>query len=101
MPTGVLMPVESMSMRVLMGIVQALLRPGICTASFIAVDQFIRRAAAMRDDFAVVVLDVHGGPFGFRLEADGGFNHVQRRGIGGGFGAAGLAENRFRLRETI
>ena len=63
MPTGVLMPVESMSMRVRMGIVQALLRPGICTASFIAVHQFIRRAAAVRDDFAVVILDVHGGPF--------------------------------------
>jgi hypothetical protein len=27
-PTGVLMPVESMSMRVLMGIVQAFARPG-------------------------------------------------------------------------
>ena len=28
MPTGVLMPVESMSMRVLIGMVQALVRPG-------------------------------------------------------------------------
>jgi hypothetical protein len=56
--------------------------------------QFVRRAAAVRDDFAVVVLDVHGWPFRFRLEADGGFNHVQRRGVGGGLGAAGLAENR-------
>jgi hypothetical protein len=36
MPTGVLMPVASMSMRVLMGMVQALLRPGICTSAFIA-----------------------------------------------------------------
>jgi len=27
-PTGVLMPVESMSMRVLMGMIQALVRPG-------------------------------------------------------------------------
>ena len=37
MPTGVLMPVASMSMRVLIGIVHALVSPGICTALFIAV----------------------------------------------------------------
>ena len=36
MPTGVLMPVESMSMRVRMGIVHALFRPGICTTLFSA-----------------------------------------------------------------
>ena len=36
MPTGVLMPVASMSMRVLIGIVQALFRPGNWMAAFIA-----------------------------------------------------------------
>src|SRR5512143_4120917 len=36
MPTGVLMPVASMSMRVLIGMVQALLRPGIFTAAAMA-----------------------------------------------------------------
>ena len=53
MPTGVLMPVASMSMRVLIGMVQALFRPGICTAAFMRVGQFVRRAAAVRDDLAV------------------------------------------------
>ncbi len=57
------------------------------------IGQFVRRAFAMGDDFAVVILDVHGGPFRLRLEADGRFDHVHRRGIGGGLGAAGLAEN--------
>ena len=33
MPTGVLMPVASMSSRVLIGIVQAFVSPGTCTAS--------------------------------------------------------------------
>ena len=49
MPTGVLMPVESMSMRVLMGIVQALFRPGICTVLFIASinSSGVRRRCAM------------------------------------------------------
>ena len=36
MPTGVRMPVESMSMRALMGMVQALTWPGICSASSIS-----------------------------------------------------------------
>ena len=36
MPTGVLMPVESMSIRVLMGIVQAFVSPGICNAASIS-----------------------------------------------------------------
>ncbi len=34
MPTGVLMPVESMSMRVLIGMVQALVNPGNWMALF-------------------------------------------------------------------
>ena len=49
---GVLMPVASMSMRVLMGIVQALFRPGNLDGGVHRVDQFVRRAAAVRDDFA-------------------------------------------------
>ena len=36
MPTGVLMPVDSMSMRVLMGMVQALVTPGKRMARFIS-----------------------------------------------------------------
>src|SRR5882672_11865193 len=36
MPTGVRIPVESMSTLALMGIVKALVQPGICMASFIS-----------------------------------------------------------------
>ena len=39
MPTGVLMPVDSMSMRVLIGMVQALVTPGNWIARFISVGQ--------------------------------------------------------------
>ena len=99
MPTGVLMPVASMSMRVLMGMVQALFRPGICTAAFMRVHQFIGSAAAVGDDLAVFVPDVRRRPFFLGLEHDGGFDHVEGRGIGGGFGAADLAEDILHLRE--
>ena len=44
-------------------------------------------------DVAVVVGDVHLRPFLLGLEHDGGFDHVHRRGIGGGFGATDLAED--------
>ena len=49
MPTGVLMPVASMSMRVLMGMVQALMSPGNWIAAFIASDNSsgVRRRWAM------------------------------------------------------
>ena len=93
MPTGVLMPVASMSMRVLIGIVQALFRPGIWTAAFMRVDQFVGRAAAVGDDVALAVLDIHGGPLLLGFEHDGRLDHVERRGIGGGLGAADLAED--------
>jgi hypothetical protein len=33
------------------------------------------------------------GPLIFRLEGDGGFGHVDGRGIGGGFGAADFADD--------
>ena len=58
-----------------------------------AFGQFIRRAPAMRDDFAVRIFDVHRRPVLLVFEHDGGFDHVHRRGIGGGFGAADFAED--------
>ncbi len=64
------------------------------------VHQFVRRAPAVGDDVAVVVLDVHCRPFLFRFEHDGGFDHVERRGIGGGVRAADLAEDVFHFREA-
>jgi len=71
--------VESMSMRVMMGMVQALLSPGICTASFSAsVNSSCVRGDARRPGH--VVLDVHRRPFRFRLQLDGRFDHVHRRG---------------------
>ena len=45
MPTGVRMPVDSMSMRLLIGIVQALVMPGICSALVHLVDQLVVRDA--------------------------------------------------------
>ena len=64
------------------------------------VGQFVRRAAAMGDDLAVRVLDVHRRPFLLGLEHDRGFDHVHRRGVGGGLGAADLAEDVVHLREA-
>ena len=45
MPTGVRMPVVSMSMRALIGIVQALVVPGSFSASFICCDELVGREA--------------------------------------------------------
>ena len=42
MPTGVRTPVVSMSMRVLIGMVQALVMPGSCSASFISSIELLR-----------------------------------------------------------
>ena len=47
-----------------------------------------RRAAAMRDDGAPVITNVHGGPLFLVLEHDGRFHHVEGGGVGGGFGAS-------------
>ena len=49
MPTGVRTPVVSMSMRALIGIVQALVMPGSCSASFISLDELLGRDAVARD----------------------------------------------------
>ena len=73
-------------------------RPGVVQSGDLdggveRVHEFIRRAAAMRDDFAVRVLDVHGRPFLFLLEHDGCLHHVEGRGVGRRFGAANLAED--------
>ena len=57
------------------------------------VRQFIRRPAAMGDDFAAVVLDVDRRPFLLRFQHDGGFDHVERSRICGRLGAPSLAKN--------
>ena len=41
----------------------------------------------------VRIFDVHLRPFLLILEHDGRLDHVHRRGIGGGFGSADLAED--------
>jgi len=45
------------------------------------------------DAAAVFVPNVHPGPLPLILEQNGGFEHFQRRGVGGGFRPAGLAED--------
>ena len=80
MPTGVLMPVESMSMRVLMGMVQALVRPGNLDGPVHLGDQVIARQA--------------GAPLARVLEDDGGLDHRQRCRVGSGLRSSDLAEHR-------
>ena len=84
MPTGVLMPVESMSMRVLIGIVQALVTPGNLDRRWFISRRRARRAASCP-------APSHCGILG--LEHDGRLEHDERRRIGGGLGAADLAED--------
>ena len=87
MPIGVRMPVESMSMRALIGMVQELATPGN-----------LQRLVQFGDQ----LVDGHAGsPFGFRLEVDDGLEHFQRRRVGGGVGATGLAEDRRHLGEGL
>ena len=77
-PTGVRMPVASMSMRASMGMVQAFETPGI----------------AAPGDRLDQLVDGHAGtPLGFRLQVDDRLEHLGRRRVGRGRGAAGLAEN--------
>ena len=83
MPIWVRMPVESMSMRLRMGCVQMLVTPGICSLSSSRAGCILGRAL---------------GPLVLRLEGDGGFGHVDGRGIGGGFGAADFADDHGDLR---
>ena len=69
-------------------------------AALMRVHQFVRRAPAMGDDLARVVFDVHFRPVLFVLEHDGRLDHVERRGVGGRFGAADFAEDVMHLRES-
>ena len=86
-PTGVRMPVDSMSMRALIGMVQALLTPGNCKRRVHLGDQLIDRHA--------------GRPFARRLQVDHRLAHLDRRRVGRGHRAAGLAEHRRDLRERL
>ena len=47
----------------------------------------------MGDNLALHVRDIDGRPLVLGLEHDCGLDHVHRRGVGGGLGAAHLAEN--------
>ena len=73
-PTGVRMPVDSMSMRALIGIVQALTTPGNAAPSISAIS----------------ASGHPGAPLGFGLEIDDRLDHLDRRGIGGRGGRPAL-----------
>ena len=60
-PTGVRMPVDSMSMRALIGIVQALETPGNCSDLSISCDEAVERQPRP--------------PFLLRFEVDDGLEH--------------------------
>jgi hypothetical protein len=87
MPTGVFMPVESISIRVLIGMVQALVKPGKFDRSVEFIDELFWRHAF--------------SPFFLRFEQNGCFEHIQAGGIGGGFRPARLAENAFHFRKRF
>ncbi len=86
MPTGVRMPVASMSIRPLIGMVQALVTPGSRTA------RVHRRHQP--------VVGHSRPPLILGLERDGGFEHVEAGGVGGGVGPAGLAPDVIHLGES-
>jgi hypothetical protein len=57
-----------------------------------------RHLAPMRSSSSTSLSGVMpGAPLVARLELDGGLEHLQRRRVGGGFGAAGLAEHALHL----
>ena len=107
-PTGVRMPVVSMSMRPLIGWVQALDSPGICRASFISVTRSSlemrsgvicrkteRRNPGAQEEYQVLLRP----PLRLRLEGDDRLEHGQGSGVGRGLGPAGLAEDALHLGE--
>ena len=51
----------------------------------------VRRRCAI--DFAVLIFDIHRRPFLLVFEHDSRLDHVHRRGVGGGFGAADFAKD--------
>ena len=85
MPTGVRTPVESISILAFIGIVQAFVTPGICIFVIHFFDQFFPRHTRP--------------PLLFILENDRCFHHRKRRRVGGGIGAARLAEYPLDLRK--
>jgi hypothetical protein len=82
-PTGVRMPVDSMSMRALIGIVHELATPGELQRLVEFGDQLVGGQA--------------GPPFAFRLEVDHRLEHLQRRRVGRRLRPAGLADTPRRL----
>ena len=102
----------SMSMRSLIGIVQAFVVPGSCSASSISVDQLLaarcgrattrrRRAAAASSGAQSTSTSAASRRHSdSRLQHDGRLHHRERRRVGGGLGAAGLAEDALDLGEA-
>ena len=86
-PTGVRMPVASMSMRALIGMVQALLTPGNCSARSISAISLSTVMPARHSRLG--------------LEVDHGLEHLQRRRIGRGGGAPAPCRTPTRPRGTI
>ena len=76
-PTGVRMPVDSMSMRALIGMVQALETPGNCSDLSIS---WIRPSTVRPGRHSLL-----------GLEVDDGLEHLDRRRVGGGLSPARLA----------
>ncbi len=109
-PTGVRMPLVSMSMRPLMGMVQALLMPGTLRAAFISrtSSSFEMASGVMWRRMGLSHSGDPGrstrcarGATALGLERDDGLEHGEGRGVGGGLGAAGLAEDGIDFRELL
>ncbi len=108
-PTGVRTPVVSMSMRALIGIVQALVTPGMRTVSFSSATScvvesrslVIRRSAGVSQPGAQSEYQVGTRRHWSRgLQRDHRLHHRQRRRVGGRLGATGLAEDAMPPRGT-
>ena len=85
-PTSDRTPVVSMSIRLMIGIVQMFDTPGICTA----------RPISARSRSSVMP----GTPLVARLQVHDGLGHVQRRGIGRGVGPRDFRDGVLALQET-
>ena len=111
-PTGVRTPVVSMSIRALIGIVQAFVWPGHLQRPVHLGDQLVpgdvgprqtrrrRRPSATRAPrTSTSAACARHSPSGFR--DDGRLHHRERRGVGRGLGSARLAEDALDLREGL
>ena len=87
MPTGVLMPVASMSILAFMGMVKELETPGMVRASFIS-----------SFSFSTVMPGRH---CGLGLQVDHGLEHLEGRGVGRRLRPARLAEDARHLRYAL